>query len=97
MSKTFAHCLSSAQDSIVGFDTQDDSSLAYVSCLVALETVLPFSNPAEIDFSITIHEGDTIMIDPHGMEMDRDELETVNLIATHYFHSKRCNLPVLVH
>jgi len=95
--KTIAGSLSSAQEAILGFDIQDDSSLAYVSCLVALETVMPFSNPAEMDFSIILDEGNHVTIDPQGLDIEREQLETINLIATHYFHSKRCNLPVIVH
>lgn len=95
--KTLALSLSMAQETVFGFDIQDDSSLAYVSCLVALETVIPFSNAAEMDFSITIEDDNTLMIDPQGVDIERDTLETINLIATHYFHSKRCNLPVIVH
>lgn len=94
---TLASSLSMAQETVFGFDTQDDSSLAYVSCLVALETVIPFSNAAEMDFSIVIEDDNTLTIDPQGMDIERDKLETINLIATHYFHSKRCNLPVIVH
>ena len=94
---TLALSLSMAQETVFGFDIQDDSSLAYVSCLVALETVIPFSNAAEMDFSITIEDDNTLMIDPQDVDIDRDKLETINLIATHYFHSKRCNLPVIVH
>lgn len=94
---TFALSLSMAQETVFGFDIQDDSSLAYVSCLVALETVIPFSNPAEMEFSITIEDDKTLMIDPQDVDIERDKLETINLIATHYFQSRRCNLPVIVH
>ncbi|MFA6311163.1 MAG: hypothetical protein WC681_06750 [Sterolibacterium sp.] len=94
---TLASSLFMAQETAFGFDTQDDSSLAYVSCLVALETVIPFSNAAEMDFSIVIEDDNTLTIDPQGVDIERDQLETINLIATHYFHSKRCNLPVIVH
>lgn len=95
--KTFELSLSMAQETVFGFDIQDDSSLAYVSCLVALETVIPFSNAAEMDFSIVIEDDNTLAIDPQGVDIEGDTLQTINLIANHYFHSKRCNLPVIVH
>lgn len=94
---TFAQSLELAQEAVFGFDIKDDSSLAYVSCLVALETVMPFSNASEIDFSITIEDGNTVMIDLQGVDIETEQLATINLIASHYFHSKRCNLPVVIH
>lgn len=94
---TLALSLSLAQEAVAGFDIQDDSSLAYVSCLVALETVIPCSNPAEMDFSIIIEDDHSLMIDPQSTDIEHDKLATINLIANHYFHSKRCNLPVNVH
>ena len=95
--KTFADSLSLAQEAVFGFDIKDDSSLAYVSCLVALETVMPFSNAAELDFSIALEEGKDLLIDVQGVDLEREQLATINLIASHYFHSKRCNLPVIIH
>jgi hypothetical protein len=94
---TFERSLSSAQEAVIGFDTRDDSSLAYVSCLFALEAVMPFSNAAEMEFSVTVAEGNSVAIDPQGFDLEDDTLEMVNLIASHYFQSKRCNLPMLVH
>ena len=94
---TFAHSISLAEEAVLGFDIKDKSTLAYVSCLVALETVLPFSNAAEMEFSLSVENGNTVLIDPHSVDIDSEKLETINLIASHYFHSKRCNLPVLVH
>lgn len=93
----FARDLSLAQEAVLGFDIQDDSTLAYVSCLVALETVMPFSNPAEMEFSVIVDDERTVRIDPRGIDIGREKLAAINLIASHYFHSKRCNLPVVVH
>jgi len=95
--KTLERDLSLAQETVLGFDIQDDSTLAYVSCLVALETVMPFSNSAEMDFSVIVEDERTVRIDPRGNDIGREELAAINLIASHYYHSKRCNLPVLVH
>jgi hypothetical protein len=94
---TFAGSLSLAQEVVLGFDITDDSTLAYVSCLVALETVMPYSNAAEMEFSVTIKDETTVMMDLHGVDVEREKLETINLIASHFFHSKRCNLSVVVH
>jgi hypothetical protein len=94
---TFAHSLSLAQEVVHGFNTKDDSTLAYVSCLVALETVMPYSNAEEMEFSVTVGANHSICIEPDGLDLDGETLETINQIASHYFHSKRCNLPVLVH
>ena len=82
---------------MLGFDIQDDSTLAYVSCLVALETVMPFSNSAEMEFSVIVEDERTVRIDPRGNDIGREQLAAINLIASHYYHSKRCNLPVVVH
>lgn len=94
---TFASSLSLAQEAVLGFDIKDDSSLAYVSCLVALETVMPFSNAAEMEFSVRVEDRNTVTMDPQGVDIEQEQLETINLIASHYFQSKRCNLPVVVH
>lgn len=94
---SFALSISLAEEAAFGFDLKDKSTLAYVSCLVALETVMPFSNAAEMEFSVTVENGNTLLIDPYSVDIEREKLETINLIASHYFHSKRCNLPVLVH
>lgn len=94
---TFDRSFSLAQEAVLGFDIKDNSSLAYVSCLVALETVMPYSNAAEMEFSITVENDNTVMIDPHSVDIEHEQLDTINLIASHYFHSKRCNLPVVVH
>ena len=94
---TLARDLSRAQESVAGYEIKDDSTLAYVSCLVAFETVMPYSNAAEIEFSVLIEDESKVLINPHGIEIEREQLETINMIASHYFHSKRCNLPVIVH
>ena len=95
--KSFALSMSLAEESVVDFDIKDNSTLAYVSCLVALETVMPFSNAAEMEFSLTVEYGNTVLIDPHSVDIEPEELATINLIASHYYHSKRCNLPIRVH
>ena len=94
---TLARSLSLAQEAVLGFDTKDDSSLAYVSCLVALETVMPFSNAAEMEFSVTVEDKNTVTMNPQGLDIEYEKLEAINMIASHYFQSKRCNLPVVVH
>lgn len=93
----FARTLSSAQEAVVGFDTRDVSSLAYVSCLFALEAVLPYVNAEELEFAVTIGEGDTVCIDPRDMDIEHETVEMVNILASHYFQSKRNNLPILIH
>ena len=93
----FERSLTSAQEAVIGFDTRDDSSLAYVSCLFALEAVMPYSNAAEMEFSVIVGDGNSVAIDPQGFDLEDEALEMVNLLASHYFHSKRCNLPVVVH
>ncbi len=97
MVKSLAHDLSLAQEAVRGFDIKDDSTLAYVSCLVALETVMPLSNAAEMEFSLAVDDGSTVHIDPSSVDIDSERLATINLIASHYFHCKRFNLPVVVH
>lgn len=93
----FARSLSSAQEAVVGFDTRDVSSLAYVSCLFALEAVLPNVNAEELEFAVTLGEHDTVYIDPRDLDMEHETIEMVNLLASHYFQSKRNNLPILIH
>lgn len=93
----FSRSLTTAQEAVIGFDTRDTSSLAYVSCLFALEAVLPYVNAAEMEFAVTIGEGDSICIDPRDIDLEHDTVEMVNLLASHYFQSKRNNLPILVH
>ncbi|MBI4986330.1 MAG: hypothetical protein HZC24_13570 [Rhodocyclales bacterium] len=93
----FALSLSIAQEAVAGIDTKDVSSLAYVSSLVALETVIPFVNAAEIEFTVMVEAGDTVTVDPVGLDVDAATLATINMIASHYFQSRRWNLPVVVH
>ena len=95
--KSFAHSLSSAQETVLGIDTKDVSSLAYVSSLVALETVIPFVNAAEIEFTVMVEDNNTVTIDPVGLDIDTATLATINMIASHYFQTRRWNLPVVVH
>ena len=95
--KSFAHSLSSAQETVRDIDTRDSSSLAYVSGLVALETVIPFANAAEVEFTVTLDDKGSVTIDPVGLDIDTDTRATINLIASHYFQTRRWNLPVVVH
>ncbi|OHC62719.1 MAG: hypothetical protein A2045_02085 [Rhodocyclales bacterium GWA2_65_20] len=95
--KSFAHSLSSAQETVLGIDTKDISSLAYVSGLVALETVIPFANAAEVEFTVVVEGDNTVTIDPVGLDIDSATLATINMIASHYFQTRRWNLPVVVH
>ena len=95
--KTFAHSLSSAQEAVLGIDVKDTSSLAYVSALVALETMLPLGNAAETEFTVMVEGNGIVTIDPLDFEVDADMLATINMIASHYFQTRRWNLPVMVH
>jgi hypothetical protein len=95
--KSFAHSLSSAQETVLGIDTKDISSLAYVSALVALETVIPLTNAAELEFSVSVEVGGNVTIEPIDLDIDTITLETINMIASHYFQTRRWNLPVVVH
>lgn len=95
--KTFASSLSLAQETIFGYNITDDSTLAYVSSLVALETVMPFSNATEMEFAISIADKNTIVMNLHEVEIESEKLKTINHITSHYFYSKRSNLQVVVH
>jgi hypothetical protein len=95
--KSFARSLSSAQQTVLGIDTKDISSLAYVSGLVALETMIPFVNAAEVEFTVMVEDNGTVTIDPVGLDIDAASLATINIVASHYFQTRRLNLPVVVH
>ncbi len=93
----FSRSLASAQESVSGIDTRDASSLAYVSSLVALETVLPNASAAEIDFSVTITEKGNVRVDLADADVDPDTREAINIVATHYFDARRRNIAISVH
>lgn len=95
--KSFARSLSSAQETVLGIDTKDSSSLAYASALVALETVIPFVNATEVEFTVTVAHGNTVIVDATGLDVDSATVATINMIASHYFQTRRWNLPVVVH
>lgn len=92
----FARSLASAQESVAGIDTRDASSLAYVSSLVALETVLPDASAAEIDFSVSI-EGGAVRVELADADFDRATREAINIVASHYFQARRRNIAISVH
>ncbi|MDD5249347.1 MAG: hypothetical protein PHY45_10200 [Rhodocyclaceae bacterium] len=94
---SFAHSLTSAQEAVLGIDTKDASSLAYASALVALETVMPFINAAEVEFTVSVERDNTVTVDPTGLDIDPAMVATINIIASHYFQTRRWNLPVVVH
>ncbi len=93
---TFARSLASAQESVAGIDTRDASSLAYVSSLVALETVLPDASAIELEFSVTVEEG-VVRVELADASIDRDIREAINIVASHYFQARRRNIAVSVH
>lgn len=95
--KSFAHSLSSAQETVLGIDTKDISSLAYASALVALETVIPFVNAAEVEFTVAVDDKHNVAVNPTGLDVDTATVATINMIASHYFQTRRWNLPVVVH
>lgn len=94
---TFARSLASAQESVLGFDTTDVSSLAYVSGLVALETLLPHRQVAEIEFMVEVHTDNSLTVDLPAGNVDDDMQLAINLVASHYFHARMTNIPVSVH
>lgn len=95
--RPLADCLSDALDAISGIDTTDASSLAYVSGLLALQLAFPGGNSQEIDFSVLVGDNSVLTVDTEGLDLDHAARDAINIIATHYFQSVRCNLPLLVH
>ena len=94
---SFARLLADAQQAVAGIDTRDISSLAYVSSLVALETVIPGGSAAEMEFTISVHSDGTLSIDLEEIEVDEETRATINLVASHYFQAQHDNIPVSVH
>ena len=94
---TFARLLADAQQAVAGIDTRDVSSLAYVSSLVALETVIPSGGAAEMDFTISVLTDGTLSLDLEEVEVDEATRATINLVASHYFQAQHHNIPVSVH
>ena len=94
---SFARLLANAQQAVEGIDTRDLSSLAYVSSLVALETVIPSGSADEMEFMISLHEDGTLTIDLAEIDVDATTRATINLVASHYFQARHSNIPVSVH
>jgi hypothetical protein len=95
--KTFASSLAHAQKAVVDLDTSDIESLAFVSGLVALSTVIPDVSTREIGVSVTIEPEGTLTVELAQVHLDATTREMINLVASHYFEARRRNQAVSVH
>lgn len=94
---TFACSLAAAQQCVADFDTKDASSLAYVSSLVALETLLPELRVEEMEFTVELHADKSIVIDLPSDDIDPAIRDAINAVASHYFLARLNNIAVSVH
>ncbi len=94
---SFARLLANAQETVAGIDTRDVSSLAYVSSLVALETLIPSGSAAEMEFTISVHSDGSLSIELEEIELDEATRAAINMVASHYFQAQHHNIPVSVH
>jgi len=94
---TFACSLAAAQQCVADFDTKDASSLAYVSSLFALETLLPDSRVDEMEFTVELHADRSIVIDLQSSELEPALRDAINAVASHYFLARLNNIAISVH
>lgn len=97
MRNTFARSLAEAQQTVAGIDTRDVSSLAYVSSLVALETVLPLGSAEETEFTVAVFDDNVVVVDVTSVDLDHATRQAINAVASHYFQARQRNVPVSVH
>lgn len=97
MQRTFARSLADAQQTVAGIDTRDISSLAYVSSLVALETVLPLGSAEDIEFEVSIFDGGIVVVDVSDIDLEPATRQAINAVASHYFQARRRNVAISVH
>lgn len=95
--RTFASSLARAQEAIGDLDTNDIESLAFVSGLVALKTVVPEVASREVAVSVTIEPEGSLTVELEQVRIDALTQTMINLVASHYFESRRRNQSVSVH
>lgn len=95
--RTFASSLARAQEAIVDLDTNDIESLAFVSGLVALKTVVPEVASREVAVSVTIEPEGSLTVELEQVRVDAMTQTMINLVASHYFEARRRNQSVSVH
>jgi len=95
--KSFASSLAHAQKAVGDLDTSDIESLAFVSGLVALRTVVPDVPTREVAVSVTIEPQGTLTVELDQVRLDGPTQEMINLVASHYFEARRRNQAVSVH
>lgn len=94
---SFVQSLANAQQSVSEIDTRDISSLAYVSGLVALESILPNESASELDFEVAVLENGSIHVEVKEVDIDAARREAINAVASHYFLARKKNIPISVH
>lgn len=95
--RSFASSLAYAQEAVVGIDTADIESLAFVSGLVALRTVIPEMVTKAMAVSVTIEANGSLIVDVDDIGLDASTQDMINLVASHYFEARRWNQTVSVH
>lgn len=95
--RSFATSLAYAQEAVTDIDTADVESLAFVSGLVALRTMIPDMTTGALAVSVTIEQDGSLVVDVEDVGLDAATREMINLVASHYFQARRWNLTVSVH
>lgn len=95
--KSFASSLAFAQEAVLDLDTGDVESLAFVSGLVALRTVIPEVTTKALGVSVTVEADATLVVELEDVDIDAATQAMLNLIASHYFQARRWNQVVSVH
>lgn len=95
--KSFASSLAFAQEAVLDLDTGDVESLAFVSGLVALRTVIPEVTTKALGVSVTVEPGGMLTVELDDVDVDAATQTMLNLVASHYFQARRWNQVVSVH
>lgn len=95
--RSFASSLAYAQEAVVDLDTGDVESLAFVSGLVALRTVVPEVTTKALAVSVTVEADCTLIVELDDVDLDAATQAMINLVASHYFQARRWNQIVSVH
>lgn len=95
--KSFASSLANAQEAVLDLETGDVESLAFVSGLVALRTVIPEVTTKALGVSVTVEPDGSLVVEIEDLDIDPATQAMLNLVASHYFQARRWNQVVSVH
>jgi len=95
--RSFASSLAHAQEAVLDLETGDVESLAFVSGLVALRTIIPEVTTKALGVSVTVESDGSLIVEIEDLDIDPTTQAMLNLVASHYFQARRWNLFVSVH